>query len=169
MVRKILIALIGFTFVLGCAPKIDQKKYEDLNRAAKAIQGATVVGVSYQKFGELLQNLSTEISIANDKTKSDIEKELLKAYIDVLTMYHESATIWKHNIKSAKYDWIPSGQIPIERELQPIISKYSLLTDLQIDPISGSNIYTISENAIQLIWGKANEHLEKATQLYLGQ
>ncbi len=38
MVRNILIALIGLTLPIGCAPKIDQKKYENLHRAAKAIQ-----------------------------------------------------------------------------------------------------------------------------------
>ena len=162
-------ALISFALLMGCAPKIDQKKYENLHRAAKAIQGATAVGVSYQKFGELLQNLSTEISIANDKAKSDIEKELLKGYVDVLMTYHESATVWKHKIEGARYDWIPSGQVYVERELQPIVSKYSLPTEKHVIRITGHKFDTISEDSIQVIWGKANEHLEKTTKLYLGQ
>ena len=79
MFRDILMVLIGFTLLVGCSPKIDQKKYENLHRTAKAIEGATAVGVSYQKFEELLQNLSTDISIANDKDKSDSDIRMREA------------------------------------------------------------------------------------------
>lgn len=169
MFRDISIVLMALSLLVGCSPKIDQKKYENLHRAAKAIEGATAVGVSYQKFGELLQNLSTEISIAKDKVKSDAEKELLKQYLDVLMTYHESATVWKHKIEGARYDWIPRGQVYVESELQPIISKYSLPTESHVIRITAHKFQTISENAIQLIWDKAHESLEKATKLYLGQ
>lgn len=167
MLRNILIVSIGFILLVGCTPKIDQNKYENLHRAAKTIEAATAVGVNYQKFGELLQNLSAEFSIANDKAKSDTEKELLKEYLDVLMTYQESATIWKKKITSTRYDWIPSGQVLVESELRPIISKYSLPTESHI--FTGIKFETISENSIQVIWGKASERLEKATKLYLGQ
>lgn len=169
MSRNIIIMLISFALFMGCTPKIDQKKYENLHRAAKAIQGATAVGVSYQKLQELLQNLSTEISIENDKTMSDLEKELLKGYVDVLMMYHESFIVWEHKIEGAKYDWMPSGQIFVEEVLRPIISKYSLPTKQHVSRTTGSKFDIISEDSIQVIWGKANERLEKTTKLYLGQ
>lgn len=169
MFRNMLIVSTSILLLVGCTPKVDQKKYENLHRAAKAIAGAIAVGVNYQKFGELLQNLSTEISIANDKAKSDTEKELLKEYLNVLITYHESATIWKYKIEGARYEFIPSGRVYVKSELQSIISKYSLPTESHVTRIIGYKFETISENAIQLIWGKAHERLEKATKLYFGQ
>jgi len=168
MFRNIIAIFISFALLIGCTPKIDQKKYENLYHASKAIPGATAVGVSYEKLGELLQSLSTEISIANDKAKSDLEKELLKGYVDVLMMYHESTIVWKHKIEGARYDWVPRRQICVEEELRPIISKYSLPTEQHASKY-GTPFDTISEDSIQVIWGKANEHLEKTTKLYLGQ
>ncbi len=166
MLRNILIVSIGFILLVGCTPKIDQSKYENLHRAAKTMEASITVGVNYHKFGELLQNLSAEFSIANDKAKSDTEKELLKEYFDVLIAYQESATIWKHKIINAQRDWMPSGRIQVMNELQPIVSKYSLPTE----PFKNHRGFeTISENSIQVIWGKASEHLKKATKLYLGQ
>lgn len=104
-----------------------------------------------------------------------------------MAAYQESATVWKHKIEGARYEWIPSGQIYVrrligtdlsfevsmggnnERELRPIITKYSLPIGIACDPITGHKFQAISENAIQVIWGKAHEHLEKATQIYHGQ
>ena len=168
MFRKMLIILIGVLFV-GCSPKVDQKKFENLYRAAKAVDGAIAVGVNYQKFGGLLQDLSTELSIANDKAKSDTEKELLKRYSEVLTTYQDSANVWKGKIEGARYDWIPSGQVYLENELRPIVTKYSLPTESHVIQTTGHNFETISENAIQVIWRKGHEQLEKATKIYYGQ
>lgn len=169
-----LTVLIGFVLFVGCSSKVvqkqevDQKQYENLYRAAKAIEGSVAVGVNYQKFGELLQNLSTELSIANDKAKSDNEKELLKHYRDALTAYQESATVWKIKIGSARYDWIPAGEIYVEDELRPIIAKYSLPTKPRVLRATGHKFQTISGDAMQTIWVKAHEHLEKGTKIYYG-
>lgn len=170
------LVFIGCVSLVGCSStveqkqyaKVDQKQYENLYRAAKAIEGSIAVGVNYQKFGELLQNLSTEISIANDKAKSDSEKELLKHYLDALTAYRESATVWKNKIGSARYDFIPTGQIYVEDELRPIVKKYSLPTKPHVIRITGAKFDTISGDAVQTIWTKAHEHLEKGTKIYYG-
>ena len=169
MFRNILVTLIGFALIIGCTPKIDQKKFENLHHAAKAIQAATAVGVTNLKFVELLQGLATEISVAKDIAKSDLEKELLKGYSDILVTYHESATVWNHKIKSLRYNWIPSGQIFVEEELRPIIFKYTLRTEQHIMKYSKQKYDIISEDSIQVIWGKANDQIEKITKLYLGQ
>jgi hypothetical protein len=170
MFRKMLIVSVGVILLLGCSPMVDQKKYENLYHAAKAIDGAVAVGVNYQKFGELLQNLSTEISIANDKAKSDIEKELLKKYLEVLIAYQESAIVWKNNIECAQRGW-PQGKIPLLSEIRPIVTKYSLPTETYVFKYlkEKSEVTSDSENAIRVIWGKAHEHLEKANKMYFGQ
>lgn len=169
MFHKIPITMLGLALLAGCSPKIDQKKYENLYRAAKAIEGAIAVGITYPKFGELLQNLSTEISIANDKAKSDTEKELLKSYFEVLTTFQESSTVWKYKIEGSRYDWIPKGQIFVEDELRPIIEKYSFPMELHEIKITRNSFTTISENSIKIIWEKAHDQLEKANKIYYGQ
>ena len=177
MLRKIFVVLLGFVLLEGCSSKVDQKKYENLYHAAKAIEGSVAVGVDYQKFGELLQNLSTELSIANDKAtfsiasdkaKSDSEKELLKNYLDALAAYQESALVWKNKIDGARYDWIPKGRIYVENELRPIIAKYSLSIESHVMRSTGHKFETISGDAVQVIWAKAHEYLEKATKIYYG-
>src|SRR5579859_7164605 len=54
--------------VVANAPKgsISAEKFEGVYRAAKSIEGATGTGVTYLRFRELLQGLSTELSILAD-------------------------------------------------------------------------------------------------------
>ena len=47
-------------------PKPTTATFEPVYRAAKAVQGATQSGVTFVKFGELMQAFATEISIAKD-------------------------------------------------------------------------------------------------------
>ncbi len=124
--------------------------------------------MNYQKFGELLQSLATELSIAKDKAKSDNEKELLKGFQEVLIAYQDSSTVWEGKIRSAGYNWILSGQILVEPELDSIVKKYSLPTKSHEFQGSGNKYETISEDAIPMIWTKAREQLEKATKTYYG-
>lgn len=168
LIKKNLILLIIVFVVSGCSPKIDQKKYENLYRAAKAIQTATLVGVNYMKFGELLQNLSTEFSIADDMAKEDIEKKMISEYSNALMIYVESYVVWQKKIECIKYDWIPSGHIHIDDRIRYIVEKYSLSTEFHVDRVSKLKIYTITDDSLTIIWGEAGKHLEKASKIYLG-
>lgn len=98
MIRKLSILVICTFFCVNCSSKINQKNFEKLYQSAKAIEGSVSVGVNFQKFGELLQNFATEISIAHDKGKSEEEKELLKIYLEVLDMYQDSHRLWNSKI-----------------------------------------------------------------------
>lgn len=149
------------------ATKIEQKKYENLYRATKAIDGATAVGVNYQKFCELLQNLSTEISIANDIAQSSTEKKLIKSYSEVLTIFQESAELWKYKIKVSQYEWMPRGQIYVDPEIYPIVEKYSF--PMESHQTYGGSFSTIPEKSIQILWNKAQEQLEQTIKIYRGQ
>lgn len=151
---------------MSCSSKIDQAKFENLYRTAKAIQGSIEVGVSYDKFTELLQSLSTELSIANDKAKSEKERELLKSYSEVLACYHESAIVWKNRIDSDRYWYIPAREIFVEDELKPIVAKYSLPTKTHVFPYMKRKYQTIQGSSLQLIWEKAAERLAEANSLY---
>jgi hypothetical protein len=73
---------------------IDKKKFDNLYRSIKTIEGAIAVGVNYQKFCEMVQQLSAEISITKEISKNGLEKELLENGILILSVYHDSATLW---------------------------------------------------------------------------
>lgn len=150
---------------ISCAPKIDKNKFENVNRATKSIEGAIKVGVNYQKFSELVQNMSTEIAIAKDKIKTDEEKGLLERYDSILESYHESGVVWQNKIECSPYDWIPTGQIYVEGDLEPIISKYNFKTETHTVPYVGKKFKTISDNSIQMIWDNARTQTDSANAI----
>jgi len=80
--------------------KITTTTFEPVYRAAKTVQGATASGVTYVKFGELLQGLSTEIGIAKDKSLTSNDKLLLEVYEHVNEEYQKSQSFWKLKIES---------------------------------------------------------------------
>jgi hypothetical protein len=169
MFRNMLMVLMGFFLFVGCSPKVDQKKYENLYRAAKAVEDATEVGVNYQKFGELLQVLSTELSIASDKPKSDTEKKLVLSYLEVLRTYQDSAIVWTQKIEDARHYYVPPGQVYVNGDMVALVSKYSLPTEKHVMPHSRDHFETISGDAILVIWVRATEQLAKANKIYYGK
>jgi len=86
MLRKMLIVSTGIILLVGCSPKIDQQKYENLHQAAKTIEEATVVGVKYLQFGGLAQLLQQETAFyritgnTEDETREKIRyfKEVIE-------------------------------------------------------------------------------------------
>jgi hypothetical protein len=146
---------------------VDQKKFEPLYRAAKTIQASQVVGVNYQKFGELLQAFATEISIARDKASSAKEEGLISKYADALLTLHDSGALWKEQIDDARYDFIPAGRIFVEASIEPIVAKYSL--PRRTHKGSGKPWQSISSDSIQLLWSKASEQIDTANKLYYGE
>lgn len=93
--KRLIAVFLCTMFVVGCQEKIDQKKFENLHRAAKTIQGSISVGVTYIQFNELLQKFATEISMAQDITKSELEKKMLLEYGKLLKIYRDSREVWK--------------------------------------------------------------------------
>ena len=162
MFHKILTVSIVFLLLFSCSPKVDKQKFDNLYRAAKAIEGAVSVGVSYKKYSELLQNLATEISLGSDKAKTDIEKELLKSFLEVLTTHKECAFVWGKKIEFVGHGW-PKVQIPISL-VRPLITKY----DLSTEKIYLGEVVS-TDKAMQRIWAKAHQDLEKASKIYHGQ
>lgn len=155
-------------FIANCGPKpilpTPQERFEGLYRACRSLQGATTAGVSYATFGELQQRLATELLIASDHASAEDEKAMIKAYSDAATTYKDSATLWKHQIESSKYDWT-KGQIFQEAELVPIVAKYKLPTSQQT--LRGASSWTaIPAEAVQQVWLKAEEESDKARRLY---
>ncbi len=144
--------------------------------SAKAIEGSIEVGVNHQKFGELLQNFSTEISIANDKATSVEETELLNIYLELLDMYQDSHRLWNSKISLSCASFYPAP-CPLLRNHIHVVEgdailyqkKYNLSAFENPNVTGPFNRYYIPEDSIQIIWAKAHEKLEKANNLYLGK
>lgn len=157
--------------LVGCsaAPTINQKVFEPVYRAAKTIEGATGPGVTYPKFGELLQQLNTELVIARDQVKSDDEKKLLAQFGEVLEAYNFSMVLWKQKLEHSR-SVVPGkiflGWMEVDPELAPNLTKYGLKPNA---PDGSTSSLTIDDDAIQRTWSKAGEALKRATDAYYGR
>lgn len=141
--------------------KFDATKFDGVNRAAKKIEASTSVGINYQQFGELLQNLATEILITRDKLTTDKERSILAQYTTIVDAYKDSHLLWQYKIEDhSKGDvWAMENVIVVRPDMVPIISQYNIaerkVTDFSL----------ISADSIKDIWLKAHTELEKTTAL----
>lgn len=175
--------VLFFSLSIGCSPsredkqkgepqskqtaavsaKIDGNKFENVYRAFKQIQGSIAVGTSYLNFVKLLQDVATEISIANDKVTSESEKELLEIYVDALDTYRNSAALWEFKIRGPKY-------LDVEAHIEQIYIKYNLpMESRETRPYNWEKWESNLADSVQALWARANERLEKANAILLGK
>jgi hypothetical protein len=173
--HKSLVLFAFLIFCLSCSPEkkreneakvehtinIDQKKFEAINRAAKSIEAAITVGVNYQKFEQLLQDLATEILVANDKVSFQDEKKLLEIYSEVLTTYQDSGTLWHHKIQHPR-DANGETYVEQDQEVSAITAKYNLSTR-RPGGFFGDTEMILVDDSIKVIWAKAHDKLEQAS------
>jgi hypothetical protein len=155
--------LLNLFAALSCGwfkPTVDQAKFEPAYKAMKSIQGATAVGVNYMRFGELLGNFATEVSIAADKTASDKEREILVHYATVLVIYNDSYTIWRTSLSSSRSELLPQGRLVISEEIAPIVDKYYL--PLKFHTFYGINYRSIDlHSSLQKLWDQASTKMNR--------
>src|ERR1700682_5467766 len=102
-----IIALALCLVTVGCGSsgtphkqsKVTTAIFEPVYRAAKTVQGATQSGVSYVKFGEVMQQFSTELSIAKDHELNAADKKLFAHYQDAYDAYQFSKEMWSQKIE----------------------------------------------------------------------
>lgn len=94
----------------GTPSTITQATFEPVYRASKAMQGATGPRITYAKFDELLQTLSTEVAIAQDHQMNELDRKLIALYEEALATYKVSATLWKTEI--AAHDELTARPTP---------------------------------------------------------
>lgn len=152
---------------------ITQATFEPVYRASKTIQGSTATGVTHVQFGELLQKFSTEIAIAKDKQMNELDKKLVAVYDEGLAAYQFSNELWKVKLESDEETW--KGEIPvsIKGKTSPVIDagvkKYGLkVTDRRLEYL-GTRYQAVAGTAIQEVWSKADEILNRATEMYYGR
>jgi hypothetical protein len=172
-----LLGILGAAISLGCskqldppaskAPTITQATFEPVYRASKAILGATAPGVTYQRFGELLQAFSTELEIAKDHQMNDLDHSLMKLYQESFAAYQFSAMIWHWKIENTTHDWM-KGEVPAAAEMADRISRFGIKVTDRV--FYGRHLEMFDpDSAIQLVWQKARDVLVQATNMYYGR
>ncbi len=166
----------------GCGNELDpapakltvtQSIFTPVYRAAKSIQGATGPGVTYMKFGELLQEWSTEIAIAKDQQMNDIDKRLLAKYEEAIAAYKFSADLWKQKNEAHQDYW--NGEIPvgfsgtISPEFADGLQKFKLTPVNRKMPYTGASFSAIPGDSIQQVWLFASAAVDEATEIYYGR
>ena len=68
--------------------------FEPVYRVATELRSAQEVGMNRRRFGELLEKLSTELSLARDRAETPREQRLIQGYAEVLQIYKDAAAIW---------------------------------------------------------------------------
>jgi hypothetical protein len=153
---------------------ITQATFEPVYRASKTIQASTQPGVTYLKFGELLQSFATEISIAKDKQMNAVDQKLVGLYDEAMAAYYFSSVLWR--LKNEAHDEMWKGEIPVtfsgapaSPEVAQGLAKYELpLIDGRV-PYTGAKYQAVSGQSVQIMWLKADEILKRATEMYYGR
>jgi len=142
----------------GCNRRPDKERYEPLYRAGKQMHEAVSVGVTLPRYRELLQALATEIEIANDKARTQVEKNLVVGYRDALQTYQNAETAWAIKLKLTTATTVNMHQLP---EIHNVIAFYEFerLTE-------GENVDL--DSIMKALWIAAEEDLAIAEARYNG-
>jgi outer membrane murein-binding lipoprotein Lpp len=169
MRRKFVIGALFIVLLLaGCSQEIDKKKFESVNRAARSVKQSLAAGANYERFGDLLQELSAQITALNGKVQRGKEQQLLKEYSELLTIYRDGLILWKYRIEASRYDFIPRGLIYVGQDVEPIVEKYRIPTESHMYGPTHQSWKSIPGDSIQSIWMNANSQLEKIDALLEG-
>jgi hypothetical protein len=161
---KWIVAIAGLTAcgALLLPPRahaIERRKFAALDRAARAMQGEMVRGVSYERFSELAKILAVELLGAKDKVDGEEDRQLVFLYAQAGLAYGDSLTLWREKIERK------SPQVSsTSAHIAPLVSRYGI-------PVDGEPAaeHLDADSAIRLIWRAGNKALRKAELRYEGR
>jgi len=157
---------------LACSPDgIGTKegtKFSVLYKEVKTTQAALQVGVTYRGFGDLIQKMVTELSMVEDKVKTEDDKQILQSYIRIVDMYKDSFKAWgisfaqKIDSRHMPYD-LPEGWLMVNDDLKQILTKYPAIQPKEQKQKNGGGTYQIvrDDSLRQLIWVSATIEFKK--------
>ena len=150
--------LMIFFITVGCSSEteINFAKFKKIDQAAQELKTSVAEKPSYQHFGELLQNLSAEITAVNKKVLSKKELELLHAYSVLAGVYQDGYVLWKYKLEFAPFGIVPEGRIYVSQDVEPIAFRYNLPKESHLYKPTQQYWKSISEDSIQIIWNNAD-------------
>ena len=148
-------ALAALATLLPSAHAVDQPTFEQLHRAANAMEAAAGSDVSYERFSDLAQHLATELLAAQDQVQSDEDRALVMLYAQAGLAYGDSLAFWREKISSS------SAKLPASTpSIAPLVDRYAISTEGEV---------VDADSAMRLIWMAAAKTLHKAELLQDGR
>ena len=195
----LLVALIS----VGCsgpaapvASKPDPRPevFEPVYRVATELRSAQEVGMNRRRFGELLEKLATELSLARDKAESPKEQRVIQGYAEVLQIYKDAAAIWDVKISIPELKDLAEERVKIEisgGSADSINQNYhfqlaliegiplnfypkgstgieGLVTRYQLPVKDSEGWKTIPNDSVERVWSQVKQKTEAAVKLQKG-
>jgi len=170
VMKRLTLCFAAFVMLTSCGTPKQQNALPELvgvYHAARSIEGALAVGVTYPEFGTLIRKFSTELILARDQAKFDPPvspgvTQVLDNYGKLLIMYKDSSTVWGLELEKKT-----NGDLPT------IAAKYGASSAIREEPRAiGSYRYkeTIAdyEALRQTIWEQAGRLHEQQIPVVYG-
>jgi hypothetical protein len=168
--------------------------FEPVYRVATELRSAQEVGMDRRRFGELLEKLTTELSLARDKAESPKEQRVIQGYAEVLQIYKDSAAIWDVKISVPEIKDIADQQakngveagstdiITQNMEFQNAVSEGiplnlfrpgstgidDLVTRYQLPITDTKGWKTIPNDSVERVWSRARAKTEEIVKIQKG-
>lgn len=140
-----------------------KRKFDMALRSALAISAATEVGITYVNFGQLLNNLATEIAIVKGQAANPFETDTIDNLNKILDIYKDSSALWDDLIDAnsssmqLEADHIIFGFYPRTAE---ITKKYDLPITKDNSPIFSGPDSLYGPRARSILWENASVLVE---------
>jgi hypothetical protein len=162
VMKRILVVLALSVAMAACnlivPAKIDQAKFEQVHRAGRDIREHVTSGVSLITYRDLVGKYATEVSLAADKSQSQLERQFTAQHALALQAFRDCLTIWNRKIQDSR-----TYLTAAEPEMKRIADTYS------VDGSGTGDSFSFGiDGAIQTIWQKADVFLNRADALYRG-
>lgn len=147
------------------------RKFDAAYRAGSAVQTATAIGVTYGRFGDLVQAFASEVSLAGDAADGAAEHDILDHYSRAVLMYSTSSLLWDSKLRhSNPYEWgWLRDRIVVENErIARAASDCGItLTDVPYLNQKGHKptYVMVPSDTVQKLWESAHAELETANTL----
>ena len=203
MARIIAVALLLPVALGGCSgsPAPEPVKtnprpetFEPVYRVATELRSAQEIGMNRRRFGELLEKLATELSLARDKAETPKEQRVLQGYAEVLQIYKDAAAIWDVKISVPEIKDIAEQQAKDEAaagstnrliqnmEFQNAVSEGiplnlfrpgstgidGLVIKYQLPITETKGWKTIPNDSVERVWSRARAKTEEVVKLQKG-
>jgi hypothetical protein len=149
------IFLVVLLFITGCTSNIDRHKFENVDRLAALVEKEAEKGTDYGKFEKELQDLSAAISSVREVMTTKEEIELLHDYAELLMAYQDGQLLWRYEIESSLYPWVPRGRVYADDNIKALASKYGLPMESHVIEITGHRFETVSAGSVKEVLEKA--------------
>jgi hypothetical protein len=146
----------------GCFTEagMDKGKFSDLNRAAQDMKAAIGAGKGCEEAEGLVQRLASGTTALQNKTASKAERDLLSAYSHLLAISRDGLLLCQSRTLLAGFPFVPKGRIYVAQELDPIVEKYDLPTEMHLYAPTGKYWRSIPEDSISTVWESAAAEIQ---------